>query len=455
VTGSGNRIESNHVTNNDRGIDVDGAYNYVADNTVRGNTDNYDIAPGNQLNILLCEVPETIDWPASVKFAGTLVCTSTTTNGITVNADDVTIDMDGHALVGPGAFSQNGIYQSPARRNLRVHNGKAVQWRGSLTNGVGVFAHGRNNQLDHIQVVSNDFGIYTGYGAVISACSAYQNSALGIYAGPGSTISDCSVYNNSWGGINAAGGNTISGCAAYNNSGVGIYAGPGSRISDCSANQNSANGIHATGSSTISGCAARDNTWDGIYAGDGSTISDCSAYQNLSNGIHATGGNTISGCSAESNTGDGILAGDGSTISGCTTRSNMVNGISAASASMISGCTASLNRGDGIRAVSDVKIIGNTCDDNGNGGHGAGIHVIYHDNHIDSNHVTDNDYGISVLVAHNLIVRNRVRGNGTNYVIATGNVVGAILSPTVSGAISGSAGGGGWGSTDPWANFAL
>jgi parallel beta-helix repeat protein len=169
----------------------------------------------------------------------------------------------------------------------------------------------------------------------------------------------------------------------------------------------------------------------------------------------AIGGSTISGCSVESNTGDGILAGDGSTISGCSARSNLVNGINATSASMISGCTASLNRGDGIRAVSDGKIIGKTCDDNGNGGHGAGIHVTYHDNHIDSNHVTDNDFGIDVDAAYNLIVRNRVRGNGTNYVIAADNVVGEILSPAPSGAISGSAGGGGWGSTDPWANFSL
>ena len=35
--------------------------NYVANNTVKGNTDNYDFVSGNHLNLLLSEIPESIE----------------------------------------------------------------------------------------------------------------------------------------------------------------------------------------------------------------------------------------------------------------------------------------------------------------------------------------------------------------------------------------------------------
>ncbi len=47
ATGGGNRIEANHVINNDRGIDVDTGSNLIIRNSAFGNTTNYDIALGN------------------------------------------------------------------------------------------------------------------------------------------------------------------------------------------------------------------------------------------------------------------------------------------------------------------------------------------------------------------------------------------------------------------------
>jgi len=42
-----NRTESNHVTDNDIGIDVDGTGNIITKNTASGNGTNYDIAASN------------------------------------------------------------------------------------------------------------------------------------------------------------------------------------------------------------------------------------------------------------------------------------------------------------------------------------------------------------------------------------------------------------------------
>ena len=353
VTGTGNRIDSNNVRDNDRGIDVGDAENYVARNIVRSNTDNYDIAPGNQLNILLCEVPEDIDWPASVKFAGTLICASTSTNGITVNADDVTIDMDGHALVGPGAFSEHGIYQGSAYRNLRVHNGKVVQWRAE--GKAGVYADGKNNQFDHIQAATNYWGIWAGDGATISDCTAYNNSDDGIYARYGSTISGCTARKNTDNGIFAGWDATISGCTASYNTGAGIFIGRG----------------------TISGCTASYNTGVGIIASESATISGCTARYNSGVGINALSSSTISGCTARYNSGDGIQAYEDSTITGNTCDNNGNDGGDGAGIHVTGSDNRidSNNTTDNDRGI-DVDLSGNLIIRNSASGNGTNNYVI-------------------------------------------------------------------------------
>jgi parallel beta-helix repeat protein len=47
ATSSDNRIEGNSVTDNDRGIDVDLAGNFIVRNSASGNTLNWDVAAGN------------------------------------------------------------------------------------------------------------------------------------------------------------------------------------------------------------------------------------------------------------------------------------------------------------------------------------------------------------------------------------------------------------------------
>ena len=146
------RVVDNVIEDNgDDGLIVAGAGTYVSGNIVRGNVDNYELAASNQLNLLICEIPELIEWPCSAKLAGTLVCTQTATNGLTVDADNVTIDLAGYALVGPGAGSGDGI-QSWSNRNLRVFNGKITNWRG--TSAVGVRALGLEANLSGIQAIT-------------------------------------------------------------------------------------------------------------------------------------------------------------------------------------------------------------------------------------------------------------------------------------------------------------
>lgn len=385
---AGSKITDNQIVNNTSyGLRLNETGCYVADNIVKGNGNNYDLAAGNQLNLLICEIPESLDWPCSVKLAGTLECTNTSVNGITVAADNVTIDMDGHTLVGPSASSGHGIYQSSTYRNLRVFNGKAIQWQG--TSKAGITIYGSDSILSDVQVSTNYYGIYVNNSSTISRCVARNNSTYGIYAGSNSTISDF---------------------AARNNGNDGIRTGSDCTISDCAAHSNGRDGIDASDGCTISGCATSDNAADGIYVSIGSIISDCTARGNTDDGISTSSGCTVSDCAARSNGDDGIYAGPGS---------------------MVSGCTTSYNTGDGIQVSYDSRVVNCTSDSNGLNGDGAGIHATSNDNRIDGNTVTDNDRGIDVDYASNFIVRNTASGNTGNWAVAAGNDMGTIQTTPV------------------------
>ena len=62
--------------------------------------------------------------------------------------------------------------------------------------------------------------------------------------------------------------------------------------------------------------------------------------------------------------------------------------------------------------------------------------------------------GIQVDTTLNLVLQNTARGNSVNYSIVAGNRVGTIVTPAVSGAISGNTGGTAF-STDAFSNVAF
>ncbi len=162
VTGSGNRIIDNQVLDGSGdGLRITGTSNEISGNIVRGNADNYDLAQGNQINILLSELPEIIEWPASVTLAGTLVG-SASEDGIRVTANNVTIDLGGHTLQGAGGpTSIDGIDAPDGQTNLVVRNGTIQGWGGN-----GVLCEdssGRNFLIEDVLVQSNGrAGLFVG-----------------------------------------------------------------------------------------------------------------------------------------------------------------------------------------------------------------------------------------------------------------------------------------------------
>ncbi|HMJ65842.1 MAG TPA: right-handed parallel beta-helix repeat-containing protein, partial [Candidatus Binatia bacterium] len=289
-----NRIENNNLTDNRVGLRIDSSGNYIANNSVRNNTTNYVIAAGNQLNILLSQLPQYVPWPAAIKLAGTLTGIRNT-NGITIASDDVTIDLNDHALVGV-AQALDGIRVEGAHTNVTIRNGSLLNWPGD-----GVDAgSAANSQLRSLNAARNNgAGLRVGEGSLITGCTARTNTLDGIVASAGCRVVDCTTSRNGSEGLIIGTGSTIQGCTAFDNSANGISAGLGSSVLNCTAYSNGTNGILManTGfivatnpaSGQIIGCVSRSNAGNGIQTGSRCYVQENNCAGNVFAGILVTG----------------------------------------------------------------------------------------------------------------------------------------------------------------------
>ena len=139
-------------------------------------------------------------FPITINESGSYVLTSNLTvktgniNAITINADNVTLDLNGHSIYGPETGV--GIYAS-YRYNITIKNGVV---RGFYK---GIYLYkGAGHRIEGIQASNNGHvGIYAYY-STITNCSANNNSGYGISPFH-STVTNCSFNNNSDDGIYA------------------------------------------------------------------------------------------------------------------------------------------------------------------------------------------------------------------------------------------------------------
>lgn len=402
---------------------------------------------------MIKSVPWVITQSGSYYFTTNLVCAAAGVDGISVQADDVTIDLRGFTLYGPGKSSGNGIRCT--FKNLTVHNGRVVGWQGpdaSGSNTAGVSVSGPMATIKDLTADGNDFGVLAAAGARFETVTALGNFSAGLTAGH-----TC----------------VLEACRALGNGGDGIFAKDATVIAQCTARSNSGNGIHT-----------------------------------LSTGLHAAC-TTIRECAAQFNLGDGILAENGGHVISCVTDSNgpeevptpFNNGIHLTytlvdthrrAASIVRDCTANNNSGNGILVARDTLVTGNSCSGNGTGPSVSGLYPWYagiyamgdnnriegnrssdnigfvqqpfvdgyrvdgNNNRIESNHSSGNtQYAYNITGAANFIVRNTSYGfvQACDYFIVNGNTVGPITLMPVTGAIIPPLIVTTVGTTDPWANF--
>lgn len=238
--------------------------------------------------------PITISQPGSYVLTSNLVVPTgqTNLNAIEITTNDVTLDLNGQMIQGPGTGSGNGLY-AENRYNISVKNGRLWGFGSSgihLHSAFGDPSHeGAGHWIDRIQAANNgDHGIFI-YGGVVSNCTANNNGDTGILT-YNSTITNCTTNNNSASGI-VASGSTLTSCTANKNNFSGFYV-TDSAISNCTANDNTQQGIYGEGTSRIEANNLRHNTYGlrlvgfSIYA-----IKNVASDNSVNNFFDEAGGN--------------------------------------------------------------------------------------------------------------------------------------------------------------------
>lgn len=206
-------------------------------------------------------------------------------HGIEIDANNVTIDLNGYSLIGPGKAAGSSGYGINGDNSVKIFNGSITSWR---SDGIHLSNYARVTNVEVADCGGNGITVETG--STVTGCQSHDNTLSGINAaGEGCVVSACVSINNAGTyGIYAAFSGVISNCIATRNTQKGIVAGAGGVIISCSACYNEAFcGILGFYGCTISNCTAVGNTYDGIQASD-STINGCTSYSNSQNGVAAS-----------------------------------------------------------------------------------------------------------------------------------------------------------------------
>jgi parallel beta helix pectate lyase-like protein len=333
-----------------------------------------------------------INQPGSYYLSANLLVTKT--NGIQINAEGVTLDLNGFQISRstPGGY---GIEILSTSSRATIRNGTVK----GFSSGIYCLSSGNYAKACAFRDLA------------VTGCTTY-----GILAGPGAILESCRAHDNSGNAaISAEIGSSLFNCTASNNS-----TGP-----NCI-------GIRIGRGSTMAHCTVADNSGPGILASEGSIVRDCVAYSNTGTGIQGQNGCTITNSSSLYNLSTGITTGDHSTVSNCNVSNNDTGGIVVPNESIITSCTVSRNKSDGIRCNSTNTIEHNAISINGGAsGTGDGINAGGDSNRIDSNEIRYNAVAGLRLPdnGRNVATRNILMGNtGGNYVVGPGNGVGPIIS---------------------------
>lgn len=314
-------------------------------------------------------------------------------NGIKVEADDVTIDLNGCRIGGyPGALS--GITMSGTRKNLVIRNGflRFFAEHGIYLNPNGQFASGCRVEDIHVSDCGAT-GIYMYFhGAVLERIVARNNGDSGIVAGNNSVLMACKAMDNAQTGIRTGSGSTVIGCTSSDNGAAG-FDGYITKYVNCTASSNDGGGFICADGSALNGCVAQFNSGGpGIRVSIGCLVENCVSHDNIAHGIRAE--------------------------VQCVVRNNVCTENSGVDP-MISNILANV----GCRVEGNFCMSGRT--------------------------------GIRVEGTHSIIVGNTCSNNSVNWVIAANNFYGPIIdrSSASTAAVSGNAAASTLGTTDPNANF--
>jgi len=309
-------------------------------------------------------------------------------NGIVIDADNVTLDLNGFAIYGDG--------------NQNVNDGStpSSQQADPGGSGAGILVNG-----EHFNITVKD-----GY------INSWQDDGIQAPDVKNSIFQNLSLRYNGQNGMQIGNQNLIENCVSYYNVLDGIHAGTGNNFINCRGERNGESCMQADSSSQFISCTAFKNYADGITTGVGSLVL---------------------GCSITDSEGEGINAASDCSILNCSTYDNVGNGIKASTNCIVRNCISALNNRSGICLTGQAgSIIQNTVHENDSMGIVCS-NLTTADIRVDGNMITDNDFaGIWMKSGGGLVIRNVATGNLTNYTLDANTNRGPVVDVTISGDIS-------------------
>lgn len=228
--------------------------------------------------IPISSLPHGISEPGSYYLTGDLTSTN---NGINVNVGNVTIDLMGYALIGPGSGTNSGIHINSVG-NVEIRNGTIREFTENGIDGHGTYEC-KGVRVLGVRLLSNGgTGVIlrgvSALGHFVKGCIARENGANGFeIRAPGSTVVGNQAHQNGGVGMVVRYSSLVSENVAWRNTGDGIQVASGCKVirNLCSENgydTGDGAGIHATHSSNnIEGNTVRGND-RGIDVDDNGSI---------------------------------------------------------------------------------------------------------------------------------------------------------------------------------------
>lgn len=239
---------------------VDGAILFDQNRALAGG-----VTPGDTAGF-----PVTLSLPGNYKLTSNLVVPNANTTAIVITADNVNIDLNGFAILGPVVCASDGFsvaqactgtgsgwgidgYSTGLRLNTRVVNG--------TINGMGAYGVvlGINSRVERMDITSNGADGIFSYGGVISDTLLRANGGNGITTSGALITNTRSIFNR---GIGISTGNfsVISGSVIGRNGSYGLSVSSNTRYVNNVLDGNAT--LFGAGVNIAGGTQAGTNTCD-------------------------------------------------------------------------------------------------------------------------------------------------------------------------------------------------
>jgi len=195
--------------------------------------------------------PLTISARGAYKLTGNLVISSATTTAIEITADNVTLDLNGFGIFGPGVVGSGGHGIVAVQSNITVMNGSV---RG--VGGAGIYLQGNTHRVEDVYVTSTGYaGIGVGGNSIVRGSTVILSNASGVSlaaivtlgGGFGSSITNNVVSSNTNAGIYASAGTMVTGNTVRSNSGLGLWLESGAGYGNNVLSGNASGGPQVSG----------------------------------------------------------------------------------------------------------------------------------------------------------------------------------------------------------------